>query len=197
MKIRFSIIVPSIGRPTLCRTIQSVIDGGFSKEDDELIVISDGPNPEVRRMVQSFKDSIGISDMEGPKTSCWGNTQRMIAMKTAKGTHIAFIDDDDGYFPGALTRVREAVSKNPDRPHIFKMQGQPPRYSGGSLWRSRDLIPGNVGTPMIVTPNVPEKLGVWGENGLGDYEFINSTSLFYGKDHSGVVWVDDVIVHIH
>ena len=110
------------------------------------------------------------------------------AYELATGTHLAFMDDDDEYPPGAVALMRNAAA---DVPVIFRMD----HYAHGILWRDRVLEFGNVSTQMYVVPNVPEKLGTWEPHipGLpepgGDYTFIASTVSKMG----GRVWREEVI----
>jgi len=197
VNVKLSIIIPSTGRPTLTRTLQSIVDAGFRNGLDQLIAVSDGSNPEVRRVVQSFRSIADPLCIEGPETRCFGQMQKNVGMRAATGTHLMFIDDDDEYLPDALVKVRSAVAQNPDRPHLFKMVGLPPRHGYGTIWRDKSVVLGNVGTPMIVAPNVREKLGTWGEHYCGDFDFIHATSQLHDGNHARTVWVDEVIARIH
>lgn len=103
----------------------------------------------------------------------WGHAARDEAMPRCNGTHLWFMDDDDIAAPGALTTIREKVGVDPDTIHIFRMQNS----GGGVYWSDPVARYGNVGTPMMVVPNVPGKLGVWNDNGVyeGDWKFLSST----------------------
>jgi Glycosyl transferase family 2 len=81
-----------------------------------------------------------------------------------------------------------------DMPVIFKMD----HPSHGVLWRDETLEFGNVGTPMMLVPNVPDKLGVWeahapalAEPG-GDFTFLSGCVANMG----GPVWRPEVVVRI-
>lgn len=93
MKISF--IIPTIGRSSLERTINSI----WPFDDDEIIVIEDKP-----------------------PTGKWGNPQRNQGMAEATGDYLAFIDDDDMYAPGARHIMEQAIKKNPGKPHLFRIK---------------------------------------------------------------------------
>ena len=90
-------------------------------------------------------------------------------MEKATGTHLAWLDDDDVYTDNAIDLFREHAC---DVPVFFRM-----RYKGGGeLWRDQELRYGNLGTPCLLIPNIPEKLGEWNPHagagsGGGDFMF--------------------------
>lgn len=154
-----SVLVASSGRPTLIRTIESITPQLLP--GDELIVDVNDDAP-------------------------WGHAARNRMMPRAKGDALLFMDDDDSYMPGALTVVRDAFARTPDRPHIFKM-----RYANGrELWVDRQVRCGNVSTQMFVALN--GMVGQWGDRYEGDFDFIASTVALQGEP----VWHPDVIALI-
>lgn len=90
-----SFIIPSINRPTLHRTIDSI----EMWPGDEVIV-----------------------EFDIPKSGMWGNPQRNKGIARAKGDYLAFIDDDDYYVKGHRDIMAQAIKENPDRPNLFKIQ---------------------------------------------------------------------------
>src|SRR5918912_1657354 len=91
----FSIIVGTSGRPTIHRTLRSIVPQ--LEPGDEVIVV---------------RDDSGDA----------GDTPRNDAMPRARGTHLLFMDDDDAYTPGALARMRRFADENPGRIGIFKLE---------------------------------------------------------------------------
>jgi glycosyltransferase involved in cell wall biosynthesis len=94
MPVTFSVIVPTMGRDTLTRTLASVAPQ--LEHGDELLV--------------------------GRLDCTYGNQARDNAMAKATGTHLLFLDDDDAYTPDALATMRQAIAVMPDRVHIFRMR---------------------------------------------------------------------------
>ena len=111
-----------------------------------------------------------------------------MGIQRATGTHLAFMDDDDEYTPGAIALMRNAAA---DVPVIFRMD----HYSHGVLWRDREIRFGNVSTQMYVVPNDPARLGTWEPHipGLpepgGDYTFIAETCEKMGEP----IWREEII----
>jgi hypothetical protein len=104
----------------------------------------------------------------GP-TGHWGAEQRNFGISRATGTHIAFIDDDDVYTPGAAGSVARALAARPGRVHIFQMRDGDRLYGGYGC-----LFDGGIGTPMFVVPN-DGATGAWTARYQGDFDFIVST----------------------
>ena len=179
MTPRFSIIVPTTGRDTLARALQSLADQPLGP-DDEVLVVGDG-------------DAIAIAAAEHryrfihcPPGGNWGSDERRLGIACATGTHLVFLDDDDVYLPGAFAAMRAVVAQHPDRPHMFRMIN----VDGRTLWREKVVAFGNHGTPQFVTPNDPARLGQWGTSYAGDTEFVIATLTLYPPD--ALVWNDTV-----
>ena len=100
----------------------------------------------------------------------WGHATRDEAMHRAKGSHLWFMDDDDIATPYALEDIRGQVVQAPDAVHIFKMQ-----HGTLVLWKDAVARVGNVGTPMMVIPNVEGLLGRWGTQYEADGYFLQET----------------------
>lgn len=115
----------------------------------------------------------------------YGYSARMRGMAQATSTHLAFLDDDDVYTPGAVETMRAHAN---DVPVIFRMDD--PLH--GILWRDPVLRHANVGTPMFLVPNVPDKLGVWApflHGHDGDFPFISGCVEKMGAP----VWREEVV----
>ncbi len=147
-------IVPTINRPSLRSTLRSI----ETQPGDEILVIGN---------VEGLNDP-RCTYVPCPPGGDWGHTERNVATPLAKGKYIAHIDDDDIFVPGTRALMADAIEKTPNRPVLFRMQ-----YPNGiTLWRDEKVYCGNVGTPMFLIPNVPEKLGVWKSFVGGDCAFL-------------------------
>jgi glycosyltransferase involved in cell wall biosynthesis len=131
-----SMIVGTINRPTLQRTLLSIAQQERIP-GDELIVIQDDP---------PHHDGGAWSKNEG--------------MRRAKGDFILFMDDDDACTSRAYEIIRPKVAADPNAVHIFRMQRFYPFFD--VLWKRRDLAkPADVSTQMFVVPNRQDKLAIW------------------------------------
>ena len=121
-----------------------------------------------------------------------GDSPRNRVLDSLHGTHIAFLDDDDEYRPGALAAMRRFAQANPNRVGIFRID----LGMWGIAWAQRDLMAS--GTAMYLLPNLPDKLGRFGRvpglpaGRVGDYKFIVETVASLGEP----VWREEVIQDI-
>ena len=179
MAVRLSIVIPTLGRPSLERTLASCADA------DEIVVVLDtarGTTEFPCELPPNAKWAKGNFGVTG------GHAGRVFGISRATGTHLAFMDDDDEYTPGAIDLMRDAAC---ERPVIFRMS----HYAHGVLWRDPVVRFGNVSTQMYVVPNEPEKLGTWEPHvpGIpepgGDFTFIAGCVTHMGEP----VWRDEII----
>lgn len=176
---RVSVIVPTIGRDTLQRTLHSCAAA------DEVIVVLDSKAQlgELNGLAASVTATVEGGDH--------GYTARTLGMSLATGTHLAFLDDDDVYTPEAISLFRSAAC---ERPVIFRMD----HPDNGLFWRSQELRFGNVGTPMFLVPNNAPRLGVWerhqsGRQPGGDFTFIKGC-----VDQMGApLWREEVVARVN
>jgi len=163
MAERISIIVPTVNRATLARTLASI--DAERRAGDEVLVIGppETPVPAWCRRFDTPADST-------PKK--WGGPERRLGIAHATGDYLAFLDDDDVYLPGWRAAMAEAAQAFPQRPVIFRMQDA---ATGKRWWRDGEpyLQNGNFGSPCIFMPNVAEKLGTWTDHFEGDFRFVN------------------------
>ncbi|AMV30049.1 Glycosyl transferase family 2 [Gemmata sp. SH-PL17] len=190
--IRLSLVIATVARPTLARTLRS-LRGQLWEPGDEVLVVGDGPHPVAAELLA--QTGLPGKYLENPTTrGMWGHHARnwVLDSRQASGTHVMALDDDDEYTPGAIARVRARLRTNPDRPHIFRMSGHP---TAPLIWRPERpvLTAGNLGTPCLVFPNDPEKLGRYGMRYTGDCDFAATTCAQYPD---GPVWCEDVICRV-
>lgn len=170
-----SFIVPTIGRASLSRTLGSIDPW----PGDEVLVVG-----AVEEMVHSDHGVMWRYIPCAPGGD-WGHAERNYVTPMCSGRYIAHIDDDDAYAPGTRALMDDAIRKTPDRPVLFRM-----KYPNGiTLWDQPELRCGNVGTPMILIPNVPEKLGRFESFVGGDCAYLESMK--WSRDE--IVWRPEVI----
>lgn len=168
-----SFIVATIGRASLFKTLDSI----ETWPGDEIVIASNHFRTNDRRSCIKYVDC--------PPGKDWGHTERNTATPQAQGRYLAHIDDDDVYAPGTRALMANAIKVNPGKPTLFRM-----RYPNGiTLWDVPELRCGNVGTPMMLIPNMPTRLGVWGSFVGGDCYFLETMK--WAREE--IVWRPEVI----
>jgi len=150
-------IVPTVGRPSLIKTLQSI----ETYPGDEILLVSN-----------SFRVADPrITYIDCPPGNDWGHTERTFATPQARCSYIAHIDDDDVYTPGARALMQDVIEKSPGRPAMFRM-----RFPNGiTLWADKEITCGNVGTPMFLLPNEQWRFRPWEPFVGGDCKFLELT----------------------
>jgi hypothetical protein len=169
-----SFIVPTIGRSSLVDTLKSI----ETWPGDEILVVGKVfPTGDLRP--RYFPCANGND---------WGGKERNIALTNAGTRYLAFLDDDDVYMPGARHYMQHAIHETPGKPVLFRMQ-----YPNGiTLWQNQELRCGNVGTPMILIPNMPTRLGTWTSHRVGDFQFLESMRW----PVTDIVWRPEIIARL-
>lgn len=184
----FSIITPTISRPTLARALLSVARqiGPY----DEHIVIGDGPQPEAQKMALEYRHTRYI---QTPRTGGFGAVQRDAGILDAVGDYLIFLDDDDVLTDGVLGCVRGIVAETPGALFLFRSRyyGYGAIPDGTVLWADNEIRDGNVGTGMIVCPRRPN-LPRWAAHGVlrynADFTFVRDV-----EAESKVIWRQEIL----
>jgi glycosyltransferase involved in cell wall biosynthesis len=108
----FTVIIATHNRKGLLRRAVSSVLTQTCK-DFELLVVDNGSTDGTRPVVEEINDGRlrYISNPE-PTTSC--DAPRNLGIKLAKGRLIAFLDDDDIWYPERLEKVKKAFDENPE-----------------------------------------------------------------------------------
>jgi len=169
----FSFIVATVGRESLRTALQSLANQPLMA-GDEVIVVGGG---------EAEAAAFGYRHISHEPVGDAGYTERADGMAAAVASHLAFLDDDDQYLPGAVAAMRAEIAVHPDRPHLFRMIAP----WGETLWRCKGILRcGDFGGAQFVTPNVPARLGRYSDRYEADYDFIVSTLDLYPRD--ALVW---------
>lgn len=173
-----SVVIPTLGRPSLEATLASCAAA------DEIVVVLDTARGATELPCQLPSNAVFA---QGEFGVTGGHAGRAHGIQMASGTHLAFMDDDDTYVPGAISLMRAAAC---DVPVVFRMD----HYRHGVLWRNRQVEFGNVSTQMYVVPNDPARLGTWTPHvpGIpepgGDFTFLAETVALMGDP----IWREEI-----
>jgi hypothetical protein len=162
----FNIIIATIGRASLQRMLDSLVDE--LEYQDCLTIVFDGHShiPEVFDLTQ-FKCKI-VQYYEPIALGSWGHGIRnKYATILDKRDFIMHADDDDVYLPGVFSELREKCT-NPNTIYIAKiyLSMKQLRIPSGHFIRF-----GHIGTPNGVIPYESNSMAQWGPGLGGDGEF--------------------------
>lgn len=109
----FSVIIPTHGRPdALRRAVGSVLEQTFA--DLEVIVVDDCGMPPAEPFDDAQVRVVRLAHNQGVSAA------RNRGIEEAKGAWVAFLDDDDVWYPGRLEAIANEIAKvNSDRYAIF------------------------------------------------------------------------------
>ncbi len=117
-KNKITFIIPTIGRPTLSKSIESLINQ--KNKNWEAIVIFDGIKPNIE--INDERIKIMEIDKKGRDKNSAGLV-RNIGIKQAKTDWIGYLDDDDYLANDYIDCFNEELNLNPDMDVlIFRMQ---------------------------------------------------------------------------
>ncbi|WP_407936092.1 glycosyltransferase [Gemmata algarum] len=188
-----TVVIATISRPTLARTLNSLVGQGWITGDG-VLVVGDGPQPVAQELCSLFSPRLPILYSQNPtRTGMWGHYARnwVLDQRHCTTDYLMALDDDDVYLPGAIETARRAFAEClQPRPHVFRMQNHP---HVGTVWKEPQLVMGNLGTPVIAVPNNPSRLGRYTFHYGGDFDFCKSTCDYYAD---GPVWREEVICDV-
>jgi glycosyltransferase involved in cell wall biosynthesis len=112
--IFFSYIIPTIGRPSLDVAVTSVLDQHLPEEEFEIIVVNDSgaalPNADWH-----LSPRVTIINTNKAERSFARNCGAAVA----RGSYLAFLDDDDWILPGALQSFWLLATENPQMVWLY------------------------------------------------------------------------------
>jgi len=107
MTVFSSTIIPTIGRPTLARAVESVLSQRANGFDFEVIVVNDSGKP---LSISEWRSSEKVQVLETlQKERCLA---RNAGAEAARGRFFHFLDDDDWLLPGALSRLHQLAANS-------------------------------------------------------------------------------------
>jgi glycosyltransferase involved in cell wall biosynthesis len=86
------------------------------------LVVSDGPNPELEELLRPIARENSLAGYEltvdflpeHSTTSRWGHNARLRGQEIARGSLIAYLDDDDELYPHHVEMLAGRLTANPD-----------------------------------------------------------------------------------
>jgi len=122
-----SVIVPTVNRPSLENSIQSVLNQDY--KNIEIIVVGDGVMPDLTHLPNG--NDVPIFTHEAPPTGRPGPL-RNFGISQARGQFLAFLDDDDIWVGNKLTKQLRALDQN--QTNLVCSNALLAKSSGGSIY---------------------------------------------------------------
>ena len=143
-----STIIPTIGRSSLQRAVESVLSQSVPGEEFEVLVINDSGSPLSEAKWQR-SEWVKIINTNRRERSVARNTGATVA----KGQYLHFLDDDDWLFPGAIQHLWE-LSQASDAKWLYGMTQLVDRQNN-PLIQLRHGLEGNCFTQAMAGEWIP------------------------------------------
>lgn len=101
-----STIIPTIGRETLGRSVQSVLDQQLYPQLHEVIVVNDS-GTSLGEPAWAKAPNVRII----ATNHCERSAARNVGAAAARGAYLCFVDDDDYLLPGALGALTSTAAR--------------------------------------------------------------------------------------
>lgn len=189
-----TIVIPTKGRDTLERAIQSALPENQNGHECDILVVADTYGPmldNVQALCNKYTDK-GVRYREfNAGYNDWGYPQMYQAYTTADcEPFIMNIGDDDVMVPAITERIAQIVTRNGWHPYLFQAELFPSPHRGIEkdtsviLWNDKDrsIKRQKVTGQNLVVPNDPSMMGLMTD----DFEFIRQT---IKKWDDNVLWV--------
>lgn len=109
-----SIIIPTVGRASLARSVESVLEQNFTHDDFEVIVVNDSGQP---LPPEKWQESTNVQIITTQKRErCFA---RNTGASIARGTYFCFLDDDDWLLPDSLAHFWSLAQNHPNMAWLY------------------------------------------------------------------------------
>lgn len=106
-----SVVIPTHFRADrLKKAIESVVNQSY--KELEIIIVSDGEDPETEKIVRDAQSQDNRIKYYSYTPSKGGNHARNVGIQNSSGEYIAFLDDDDVWYPPKIQLQIEAIKGN-------------------------------------------------------------------------------------
>lgn len=163
--VLFSVILPTYNRSKqLSRALDSVLSQTFTEY--EILVIDDGSTDETPKVLQQYHDRVDCIRQRNAGISAARNA----GIRQARGAYLAFLDDDDRWYPHKLEVMAAAIRQHPTA-GLFHSQVDYVDRKGNWLWTTNaprrnaylTLVQGNFVAMLsaVVRKNCLDRVGVF------------------------------------
>jgi len=165
MNPKVSVIIPTYKRPHLIgRAVQSLLNQTY--QNFEIVIIDDSPSDETEKVVKGLDDIRIKYTRNKVRRGFIGAKNQGVEESSADSKYIAFLDDDDEYFPLFLEKT---IKKLEEKKELAFVTTQPEfRFQNGKRFRQ---IPGKwnwdeswnkcIGNGSVIKKEIFTKENIW------------------------------------
>lgn len=188
-----SVVIPTIGRPSLTLTLDS-LDAQAEAELVEVLVVADvhgGLTP----ALEQARDHV-LEERDGERyrwlqydggMHCVGQPQRMIGGRTAMAPWVWYSQDDNIAAAGAVSAILRAAAQQTTTVPMF---GRWLSAWREVIWREEKLTLGNIDADCLVLPHWVAQRVEWGLRYEGDFDAAqHAARLVNGQ----IAWLDAIL----
>jgi len=162
---KVSVVIPTYKRPHLIgRAVSSVLNQTY--QNFEIVIIDDNPNNDTEKVVKRFNDKRIKHIRNKIKRGFSGARNQGVEESSPDSKYIAFLDDDDEYFPLFLEKTIKKLEEKKDvgyvftQPEIRFQNGQRLRQIPGK-WDWNEFWNKNVGNGCVLRKEIFTKANIW------------------------------------
>ncbi len=188
-----TIVVPTIGRPTLETTLQSIARQDLRPSDRVIVALDtyqESPRPDVAALVARY--GFELLPVDGG-VHFMGNPQLNAAIAGCTTDYFCALGDDDVYVDGAIARLRKTLK--PGRALLFQFYAPPYLVAGDPrrfvLWADKQLRVANISGCCIVAPR--EALVPVSDQQRCEVDFDWIVNIV-AKTGQRPIWMEDVLI---
>jgi glycosyltransferase involved in cell wall biosynthesis len=188
-----TIVVPTIGRPTLAMTLDSIARQALMPGDRVIVALDtfqEPPRPDVAALVASY--GFELLPVDGG-VHFMGNPQLNAAIADCTTDYFCALGDDDIYVDGAIARLRAKCRDG--RAVLFQFLAPPYLVAGDPrrfvLWADRQLRVANISGCCVAVPR--EALVPVSDQQRCEVDFDWIVAMV-AKTGQRPIWMDDVLI---
>jgi glycosyltransferase involved in cell wall biosynthesis len=129
-----SAVIPTRNRPDLvCQAVRTALDQSYTNL--EVIVVVDGPDPVTIEVLEALREPrlriVALANNVG------GSEARNIGVRESRGEWIAFLDDDDTWFPDKISKQIAIAARSTSCHPIITSRVIANRERASQIWPER------------------------------------------------------------
>ena len=179
----FHILMATMGKESIFKMLDSLKKQ--LRKNDYLTIVFDGPElpnvDKIKQFTSDFNCKVNVI-VEDTNLGYWGHAIRN-KHNQLPGDFVFHIDDDDNIASDCMETLRKTC-KNQNTIYIFKMNNK-----GDIIWNTKEIILGEIGTPMGIIPVKLNSTSVFTYKYGGDYDFYKKLE----ENGNQIEYVDKVI----